>query len=146
MIVQMNTSAMSVRMPSGRKRTRLECFVEALRNNFPKEEMTKKEFFKVLTLDIDFNVTGCIHAGTGGKDSCPVSFREVARGIAELDARFIVLGHNHPSGKLFPSYLDVQLTEDISKLARMLNVVIVDHIILTSTGYYSFVADNKLKI
>lgn len=144
MIIQMNTFTPSIRT-RGRRRMN-EKYVEAFRRYFPKDEMNKREFFKVLTLDMDFNVTGCIHAGTGSINRCPVSFREIARGIAEHDASFIVLGHNHPGGNLYPSYLDVQLTEDMGKLARMLQVVIVDHIILTSTDHYSFVEDNKLKI
>lgn len=139
MIVQMSTSA------PGRRRIH-ERYVKAFRGFFPKEEMTKREFFKVLTLDIDFNVTGCIHAGTGSINKCPVSFREIAKGIAEHNAYFIVLGHNHPSGNLFPSYLDVKLTEDMGKLAYLLKVGIMDHIILTSTDHYSFVEDNKLKV
>ena len=121
-------------------------FSLALRQHFEADEIKKREYFKVLMLDFDMNVLGCIHAGTGNKNTCPVSFRSIAKGITDLEPRFLVLGHNHPSGKLFPSAKDIILTEKIEKLANLLDVCIMDHIILTATGFYSFVLDGKLKV
>lgn len=118
----------------------------ALREHFESDEIRKREHFKVLMLDFDMNVLGCIHAGTGDKHTCPVSFRSIAKGIADLDPVFLVLGHNHPGGKLFPSAKDMILTEQLEKLASLLGVCIMDHIILTATSFYSFVLDGKLKI
>ena len=55
----------------------------------------------------------------------------------------IILCHNHPSGNLTPSPEDKQLTQNIKTSAKLLDVTILDHLIVTDNGYYSF-ADEGL--
>jgi len=50
----------------------------------------------------------------------------------------IILIHNHPSGNLKPSQLDISLTKRLSEAGRMLDIQILDHLIIGDTGYYSF--------
>lgn len=58
-------------------------------------------------------------------------------------ASSIVICHNHPSGNLKPSELDIQLTKNIHINARLLEIALLDHVIVTENGYYSF-RDNNL--
>ena len=50
----------------------------------------------------------------------------------------IILVHNHPSGNLKPSQLDISLTKRLSEAGRLLDIQIFDHLIIGDTGYYSF--------
>lgn len=53
----------------------------------------------------------------------------------------LILCHNHPSGNLNPSSNDVELTKNIARFGKMIDLPILDHIILTEDSFYSF-ADN----
>lgn len=50
----------------------------------------------------------------------------------------IILSHNHPSGTLKPSQLDIDLTKKITTAGRLLDIRVLDHLIFTNEGYYSF--------
>ena len=50
----------------------------------------------------------------------------------------MVLVHNHPSGNLKPSQQDINITKQFKDAGRLLDIEILDHIILTDSGYYSF--------
>ncbi len=50
----------------------------------------------------------------------------------------IILSHNHPSGTLKPSQLDIDLTKKIATAGRLLDIRVLDHLIFTNEGYYSF--------
>ncbi|MNE89583.1 hypothetical protein D3C80_1870030 [compost metagenome] len=53
-------------------------------------------------------------------------------------ASAIILCHNHPSGSLKPSEPDLRLTKQLKEAGRLLNIDILDHLIVSSEGYYSF--------
>tara|TARA_R110001592_G_scaffold1788_1_gene10607 strand:+ start:2186 stop:2875 length:690 start_codon:yes stop_codon:yes gene_type:complete len=55
----------------------------------------------------------------------------------------IILVHNHPSGNLKPSQADIKLTEKLKNAGNLLEIPVLDHIIFTDDGYYSF-ADESL--
>ncbi len=50
----------------------------------------------------------------------------------------IILSHNHPSGNLQPSKADEELTNKIKQCGILLEIKVLDHIIITSEGYFSF--------
>ncbi|MNR20246.1 hypothetical protein D3C85_1370780 [compost metagenome] len=52
-------------------------------------------------------------------------------------ATSIILAHNHPSGNLRPSNEDVRLTDKLKQGAKLLEIVIHDHLIITENGYFS---------
>jgi DNA repair protein RadC len=56
----------------------------------------------------------------------------------------MVLAHNHPSGNLKPSQADVNLTKQIKQAAQLLEVNLVDHLIVTDHGYFSFADEGML--
>lgn len=55
----------------------------------------------------------------------------------------IVMAHNHPSGNLKPSQLDIDLTKKIANAGKLLDINVLDHIIVTNDGFYSF-ADERV--
>ena len=56
----------------------------------------------------------------------------------EENATSLVLCHNHPSGNLKPSRADEELTSKIKEAAKYFDITIMDHIIVSEEGYYSF--------
>jgi DNA repair protein RadC len=56
----------------------------------------------------------------------------------EVEATSIVLCHNHPSGNLKPSRHDEELTYKIKEAAKYLDIQIIDHLIVSEEGYFSF--------
>jgi len=56
----------------------------------------------------------------------------------------IILSHNHPSGQLKPSDADLKLTQKLKEGGKYLEIQVLDHIIVTSEGYYSFADEGVL--
>ena len=56
----------------------------------------------------------------------------------------IILAHNHPSGNKTPSGEDIKTTNKIKEAAQIMRIRVLDHLILTDTGYYSFSDEGQL--
>ena len=74
----------------------------------------------------------------GGFSGTVVDIRQVFNWAILEQATTIILAHNHPSGTLYPSELDKDITKQLVKAGDVLGIQVVDHIIITSGGYYSF--------
>jgi len=59
-------------------------------------------------------------------------------------AQSVIISHNHPSGSLSPSEPDVSLTKNVSKALNTVSIKLLDHIIFTTNGYYSFADEGTL--
>jgi len=70
--------------------------------------------------------------------------RIILKKALEHNAVNIVLCHNHPSGSLKPSRADEALTRKIKEAALLLDMTVVDHIIVSEDGYYSFADEGIL--
>jgi DNA repair protein RadC len=76
--------------------------------------------------------------GVGTVDHAPVYPREIIRRALELSATALILVHNHPSGDPSPSTADIAMTMQIVQLAKALNIVIHDHLVIGRDGHSSF--------
>jgi DNA repair protein RadC len=56
----------------------------------------------------------------------------------------VIIAHNHPSGKLEPSDIDIKVTKKIKAALDLIDVKLLDHFIVTESGYYSFAAEEHL--
>ena len=98
----------------------------------------KQEYFVLLTLTGANEVITRKVVTVGLLDSAQVHPREVfAEAIADRAAG-IILVHNHPSGKLEPSSEDISLTRRLVEAGKILGIDVLDHVIVTKTGYFSF--------
>ena len=79
----------------------------------------------------------------GGITGTVVDSRILLKKALEYNAVNIILCHNHPSGNLKPSQADKHLTSKIKDAAKLLDIAVADHIIVSSEGYFSF-ADEGL--
>lgn len=70
--------------------------------------------------------------------------REVFKEAYKTSASSIVCLHNHPSGNAYPSNEDIQLTKSLIEIGKINGIPVVDHLIITTEGYYSFY-ENKIR-
>lgn len=68
--------------------------------------------------------------------------REIFKEAYKLSASSIVCMHNHPSGNFTPSNEDINLTNSLVKLGQINGIPVIDHLIITDEGYYSFYENN----
>lgn len=99
------------------------------------------EEFWVLLLNQANKVLKKVRISEGGISGTVVDPKKLFHICIENHATSIVLGHNHPSGNLTASEPDRKITEKIVNAGKMLDISILDHLIVSDTGYYSF-ADN----
>lgn len=81
----------------------------------------------------------------GGVQATVVDTRCVVKRALELLAPKIILVHNHPSGMAKPSSQDVALTTKIQQAAQLFDIELIDHVIVSSEGSYSFRSAGQLK-
>lgn len=80
----------------------------------------------------------------GGITATVVDIRIILKKALEQSAVNLVLCHNHPSGSLKPSKADEQLTQKIKQAALLLDIGVIDHVIVSEDGYYSFADEGLL--
>ena len=80
----------------------------------------------------------------GGITATLVDVRLIYKKALEIGATSIILCHNHHSGNLKPSQSDMMLTEKIMKGAKLLDVKILDHVIVTEKSFFSFADEGRL--
>lgn len=74
----------------------------------------------------------------GTVDSCLVHPRDVFRFACRENATAVIIAHNHPSCDLQPSEDDLKLTEQLVQAGILMEIPILDHLIVTKTGFASF--------
>jgi DNA repair protein RadC len=77
-----------------------------------------------------------IHIGTLNQSI--VHPREVFRPAIQDNAAGIIISHNHPSGTLEASRSDVQITQRLKEVSKLVGIELLDHVIISKEGYYSF--------
>jgi DNA repair protein RadC len=103
-----------------------------------------QEEFKVLLLNRANEVLGIYPLSRGGITGTVVDQRLIFAVALKCNATGIIICHNHPSGKLLPSEADITLTKSIGKCANLLEINLLDHLIITKNGFYSFSNEGKL--
>ncbi len=101
------------------------------------------EVFGVLFLNRANKINHFEIISKGGITGTVADPRVILKRALETDAVSLILCHNHPSGSLKPSRADEDLTTKIKEAARHLDIKVLDHIIVSEDGYYSF-ADGGL--
>lgn len=102
------------------------------------------EVFAVLFLNRANKVNHFEIISRGGITGTVADPRIILKKALDEDATSIVLSHNHPSGSLKPSRADEELTHKIKEAAKYFDIKVIDHIIVSEEGYYSFADDGIL--
>ena len=103
-----------------------------------------KEFFWVILMSRANQVLGVSLIGEGTTNGTTVNIKEVFQLVITSNSSAVVLCHNHPSGQLKPSQADISITEKIKRVAQILDVQVLDHLIISSEGCYSMCDDGKM--
>ena len=104
----------------------------------------RHEVFAVLFLNRANKINHFEIISEGGITGTVADPRIILRKALEQDAVNIILCHNHPSGSLKPSRVDEELTTKIKEAARFLDITVMDHLIVSEDGYYSFADEGIL--
>ena len=97
-----------------------------------------REHFIVLFLDTRNRVISYSISAIGSKDRCQVHVAEIFQKAILVGAASIIAAHNHPSGDAQPSEMDRAITQRLRQAGELLNIGLLDHIIVTQDGHYSF--------
>jgi len=114
---------------------------EYLRAQF---KFKKHEIFAVLYLNRANKIKHSEIVSEGGITGTVADPRIILKKALENDAVSIILCHNHPSGSLKPSRADEDLTKKINEAAGYFDIKVLDHIIVSEEGYYSFADEGLL--
>ena len=106
-------------------------------------DIEKEEFWAVY-LNQSNRIIRKERLSVGGIASTNVDIRLIMKGAILCNATGMIISHNHPSGNEKPSKEDNLITEQIKKSAELLNIRLIDHIIITSNTYYSYVDNGML--
>lgn len=117
---------------------------EILTNLFPENTMDYRETFIVLYLNRANQVLGYSVISQGGTSSTTVDIKMVIQTALLANASCIMLAHNHPSGNVQPSSDDNKITKRIIEAARLFDITVLDHIIITNESYYSFTDNGNI--
>ena len=102
------------------------------------------EEFKVLFLNRANRVLQIFPVSQGGISGTVADPRLILAGAIKMAASAIILVHNHPSGNLQPSRADEELTTKIKAATSYFDIKVLDHLIISSEGYYSFADEGLL--
>jgi len=102
------------------------------------------EVFAVVFLNRANRINHFEVVSEGGITGTIADPRVILKKALQEDAVSLILCHNHPSGDLRPSHADEELTRKIKEAARYLDISVLDHIIVSETGYFSFADDGLL--
>jgi DNA repair protein RadC len=98
----------------------------------------RHEVFAVLFLNRANKINHFQIVSEGGITGTVADPRIILKKALEEDAVSMILCHNHPSGSLKPSSADVELTRKIKEAAKFFDIKVMDHLIVSDAGYYSF--------
>ena len=104
----------------------------------------KHEVFGVIFLNRANKINEFKIISEGGITGTVADPRIILRTALEKEAVSLILCHNHPSGSLKPSRADEELTQKIKEAAKYFDIKVLDHLIVSDDGYYSFADEGIL--
>jgi len=114
-----------------------------LLNSWDKNTIELQEEFKILLLNRCNSVLGIYPMSKGGVSGTIIDAKLIFSVALKSNASNIIIAHNHPSGNLTPSEPDKRLTEKLQKASQYLDIILLDHLIISTDGFFSF-SDNGL--
>lgn len=127
-------------------RARILCSKDAFQQLSPAIADLDHEEFWILLLNRANEVTGIRKVSEGGFHATVVDPKKVFLLALESRASAIIAAHNHPSGQLTPSAEDKQLTLRLQQSGKLLDCLLLDHLIISAKGYYSFADEGSMEL
>ncbi|MGB3548044.1 MAG: DNA repair protein RadC [Saprospiraceae bacterium] len=106
----------------------------------------RHEEFHILCLNTAGELLKSVCISRGGITGTVADARLIFRAALDVaGCTAIILAHNHPSGRRYPSQIDFYLTERLAKAGKLIELPVLDHLIITDTAYYSFADEGFFK-
>lgn len=112
--------------------------------NFYSDDIEILESSFILLLNNASKAIGYAKISQGGITGTVIDVRIVAKYAVDSLATSVILAHNHPSGNLYPSQADISITEKVKNALALLDIKLIEHLILTVDGFYSFADEGHL--
>lgn len=128
------------------ERPKVTCSDDAYRyfmQHWDQDQFDYCEKFKVMLLNRANLVLGIITISSGGIAGTVADPKMVFGPALKANSSSILICHNHPSGNLNPSDADIKLTIKLKNAGQLLDLPVLDHLIATRDGFYSF-GDNGI--
>lgn len=103
----------------------------------------KEEQMWMLAISSSGGITAMINLSRGGIDETSADIRLTLRHALRLSAPAIIIVHNHPGGGLKPSTQDDHFTFRLKEACHIIGINLLDHLIYTDTGYYSYMDEGR---
>lgn len=113
-------------------------------DNWNQDLLELQEEFKIVLLNRANRVLGICSISKGGMAGTIVDSKLIFAVALKAAAHNIVLIHNHPSRNLTPSPQDVAITNKLVSAGKLLDLNVLDHLIISAEGYYSFADEGNL--
>ena len=104
----------------------------------------RSEYFIVMTLNGQHEPINTRVISMGLVNRTLVHPREVFYPAVKDNAATILMCHNHPSGNFEPSQEDIEVTRRLNQAGKIMGIEILDHMIISEKGYYSFLEEGKM--
>jgi len=133
-----NTNAEKVKISNS------QIMFEVFISNWDLDIVEYQEEVKVVFLNRANIVIGIYALSKGGISGTVIDTRIILGIALKCNASYIILAHNHPSGNLNPSESDKTLTQKLKRACEIIEIPLLDHLIITKQGYFSFSDDGLL--
>lgn len=133
-----NTNAEKVKISNS------QIMFEVFISNWDLDIVEYQEEVKVVFLNRANIVIGIYALSKGGISGTVIDTRIILGIALKCNASYIILAHNHPSGNLNPSESDKTLTQRLKRACEIMEIPLLDHLIITKQGYFSFSDDGLL--
>lgn len=112
--------------------------------NYYGDDILIYETAYLLLLNNANETLGYVKLSQGGISGTVIDVRLVLKYAIESLATAVILIHNHPSGKLIASDADKNITKKVREALKTIEIVLLDHLIVTSVGFLSFADEGLL--
>jgi DNA repair protein RadC len=127
-----------------RERPRINSSRDAFNAIAPLLNDLHHEEFWLLMLNKANEVFSRERLSAGGMSGTVVDVKQVLKTALDARAAAFIAIHNHPSGNLQPSQADMELTKKLEQAGRLLDMPLLDHLIVSERGYYSFADEGTM--
>ena len=139
-ILAVHRSALRDRLP---ERIRIDSHAALVEFLAAELRYRREEVALGLFLDADFGLIAVEVVAKGSVNHCPLTVRHVVERALAHGASAVVLAHNHPSGSIEPSAVDVETTRALQRTLQALDMDLVEHLII-GKGAYSILSEQAI--
>lgn len=126
-----------------KKQTKMKSSKDVYQYIKPYFEDLEHEEFRIIGLSRSNDVIATELISKGGRTGTIADGKLIFKALLDMKATACILCHNHPSGTIKPSEQDIHLTKKFIEFGNLIELQVLDHLIITDRGYFSF-SDNQV--